>query len=105
MFTLSCELVGRLTILVFSVNLSATIDKSQALEIVYCTHSGAVEGVVGEGKCVSWGGARTKGGVQKSELTKNMLLHSDLLTSLTSSLTQLFFRIGKLLLQGNKVKR
>ena len=41
-FRLSCELVGRLT-----------IAKYQALEIVYCAHSGAVEGVVGEGGSVS----------------------------------------------------
>ena len=41
-FTISCELVRRLTILGFPVNLSATIAKSQALEIVYCAHAGAV---------------------------------------------------------------
>ena len=43
----------------------------KALEIVYCANGAAVEGlddrnghiqkVVGEGKSVSWGGARTKG--------------------------------------------
>ena len=43
-FPLSCELVGRLTILGFPVNLSATIAKSQALEIVYHAHAGDVEG-------------------------------------------------------------
>ena len=52
-----------------------------------------VEGVVGEVKSVSWGGARTKGEVQKRELTNKMFLHSDLLTSLTSSLTPLFLRL------------
>ena len=67
-----------------------TIAKSQALEIVYRAHVGAVEGV-GEAKSVSWGGARTKGEVHKRELTKNMFLHSDLLTSLSSSMTPLFF--------------
>ena len=46
-------------------------------------------------KSVSWGGARTKGEVHKRELTKNMFLHSDLLTSLTSSLTQLFLGLEK----------
>ena len=75
------------------------------LEIVYCTHDGAVEGVVREGESVSWGGARTKGSVQKGELTNKMFLHSDLLTSLTSSLTPLFFTIRKLALQTNKIKR
>ena len=60
-FMLSSELVGRLTILGFPVNLSATIAKSQVLEIVYCTHAGDIEGEVGEGQCVSWGGKRTKG--------------------------------------------
>ena len=42
-FTLSCELVG-----------SLNIAKSLALGIVYYAHSGAVEGVVGEGESVSW---------------------------------------------------
>ena len=47
----------------------------KALEIVYCTNGAAVEGladrnghrqkVVGEGKIVSWGGARTKGKVRE----------------------------------------
>ena len=56
-FTLSCELFGRLTISGFPVNFSATISKSQVLEIVYRTHARAVEGAVGEGKSISWGGA------------------------------------------------
>ena len=38
-----------------------------------------VEGVVGEVKSVSWGGARTKGEVHKRKLTNKMLLHSDML--------------------------
>ena len=33
-----------------------TISKSQVLEIVYHAHGAAVEGVIGEGKCFSWGG-------------------------------------------------
>ena len=49
-----------------------TISKYQALETVYHTYAGSVEGVVGEGKIVSWGGAQTKGEVHKRELTKNM---------------------------------
>ena len=64
-----------------------------------------VEGVVGEVKSVSWGGARTKGEVHKRELTNRMFLHSDLLTSLTSSLTPLFFMIRKLALRTNDIKR
>ena len=67
-FRLFCELTGWLT-----------ISKSQPLEIVYCAHGAAVEGVVGEGESVSWGGARTKGEVRECELTKNMFFHSDLL--------------------------
>ena len=63
-----------------------------------------VEGVVGEVKSVSWGGARTKGEVHNRELTKSMFLHSDFLTSLTSSLTQLFFTIKKLALRTNAIK-
>ena len=54
-FTFSCELVRRLTILGFPVNLSATIAKSQALGIVYRAHAGAVKGAVGEGESVIWG--------------------------------------------------
>ena len=38
-----------------------------------------VEGVLCEGKSVSWGGARTKGEVRGCELTKKTFLHSDLL--------------------------
>ena len=33
-----------------------------------------VERVVGEGKSVSWGGARTKGEVHKREITKKYVL-------------------------------
>ena len=84
-FTLFCELVGL-----------PTISKSQALEIVYRAHAGAVEGVVGEGKSVSWGGARTKGEVHKRKLTNNMFLHSDLLTSLSASLTPLLLQLENL---------
>ena len=61
----------------------------KVLEIVYLENGGAVEGladrnghrqkVVGEGKSVSWGGARTEGKGRECELTKNMFLHSDLL--------------------------
>ena len=60
--------------------------------------------MVGEGGIVSWGGARTKGEVHERKLTKSMFFHSDLLTLLSSSLTQLCFTIGKLALQGNGVK-
>ena len=61
----------------------------KALEIVYLANGAAVEGladrnghrrkVVGEGKSVSWGDARTKGKGRECELTKNMSLQSDLL--------------------------
>ena len=104
-FTLSCELFGRLTILGFPVNFLATIAKFQALEIVYRAHAGAVEGEVGEGKSVIWGGARTKSEVHKRELTNKMFLHSDFLTSLSSSLTPFFFTIRKLALRTNEIKR
>ena len=77
-FRRACELVGWLT-----------IAKYQALEMFYETHARAAKGVIGEGKSVSWGGAQTKG-VNKRELTKKVFLHNDLLTSLSSSLTQLF---------------
>ena len=79
-FRLSCELVGWLTIAIY-----------QALEIFNRAHAGGVEGVLGEGESFSWVGAQNKGGVHKRELTKKMFLHSDVLTSLTSSLTQMFF--------------
>ena len=61
----------------------------KALETIYCANGDAVEGledrnghrrkVVGEGKSVSWGGARTKGKGREFKLTKKMFLHSDLL--------------------------
>ena len=93
-FTLSYELVGW-----------PTIDKYQALDIVYRAHSGDVEGVVGKGKIVSWGVAQTKGEVHKRKLTNKIFLHSDFLTSLSSYLTQLCFTIRKLALRGNGVER
>ena len=61
----------------------------KALEIVYRENGAAVEGladrnghrrkVVGEGKSVRCGGARTKGEGRECELAKKMLFHSDLL--------------------------
>ena len=61
----------------------------KVLEIVYLANGAAVEGladrnghrrkVIGEGKSLSWGGARFKGKGREFELTKNMFLHSDLL--------------------------
>ena len=61
----------------------------KALEIVYLANGASVEGladrnvhrrkVVGEGKSVSWGGARTKGKGRECELAKKKFLHSDLL--------------------------
>ena len=61
----------------------------KALEIVYRKNGATVEvladsnghrrKVVGEGKIVSWEGARTKGKGRERELTKKMFLHSDLL--------------------------
>ena len=75
-------------VLRFPVNLSGDCQISSVENCLLRIRRG-VEGVVGEVKSVSWGGAKTKGEVHKRELTKNMLLHSDLLTSLTSSLTPL----------------
>ena len=61
----------------------------KAMDIVYLENGAAVEGladrnghrrkVVGEGKSVIWGGARTKGKGRECKLTKKMFLHSDLL--------------------------
>ena len=61
----------------------------KALEIVYHANVSAVEGLsdrkyhrrkeLGEGKCVSWGGAPTKCKVRECELTKNIFFHNDLL--------------------------
>ena len=79
-------------VLFFPVNLSGDC---QILSVGNCLPRicRGVEGVVGEVKSVSWGGARTRGEVNKRELTNKMFLHSDLLTSLTSSLTPLFLRL------------
>ena len=91
-------------VLRFPVNLLGDCKISSVRNCIPRTCRG-VEGVVGEVKSVSWGGARTKGEVHKRELTKNMSLRSDLLTSLTSSLTPLFFTIRKLALRTNDIKR
>ena len=58
--------------------------------------------MLGKVKSVSWGGAGTKGEVHKREL---MLLYSDLLTSASSSLTQLIFTIKKLAMRTNGGKK
>ena len=91
-------------VLRFSLNLSGDCRISSVRNFILRTCRG-VEGVVGEVKIFSWGDARTKGEVHKRKLTKNMFLHSDLLTSLTSSLTPLFFMIRKLALRTNDIKR
>ena len=93
------------------------------LEIVYRANGAEVEGladrnrhirkVVGEGKSFSWGGAQTKGRGRECELTNKMFLHNNMLklclkkniTSLSSSLTQLFLTIRKLSLQTNEIKK
>ena len=73
-----------------SVRIIEDVDLAlKALEIVYRVNGAAAEGLadknghrrkeVGEGKSVSWGGARTKGEGPECELTKNMFFHSDLL--------------------------
>ena len=91
-------------VLRFPVNLLGDCKISSVRKCIPRTCRG-VERVVGEVKSVSWGGARTKGEVHNRELTKNMFFHSDLLTSLTSSLTPLFFMIRKLALRTNEIKR
>ena len=62
----------------FTVNLSGDCQISSVENCLLRILSG-VEGVVGEVKSVSWGGARTKGEVHKRELTNKMFLYSDLL--------------------------
>ena len=89
-------------VLRFPVNLSGDCKISSVQNCIPRTCRG-VEGVEGEVKSVSWGGARTKGEVHKREPTKSMFLHSDLLTSLTSSLTPLFFTIRKIALRTNEI--
>ena len=60
--------------------------------------------MIGEGESVSWEGTGIKGQVHKRKLTKKMFLNSSLLTSLTSSLTQLCLTIIKNELPGNGEK-
>ena len=91
-------------VLRFPVNLSGHFKISIVRNFIPHTCRG-VEGVVGEVKSVSWGGARTKGEVHKRKLTKSMFFHSDFLTSLTSYLTPLFFTIKKLALRTNDITR
>ena len=86
----------------FPVNLSGDCQISSFRNCLPRIFRG-VEGVVCEVKSVSWGGARTKDEVHKRELTNKMFLRSDLLTSLTSSLTPMFLQIRKLALQTNEI--
>ena len=81
-----------ISVLRFPVNLSGDCKISSVQNCIPRTCRG-VERVVGRVKSVSWVGAQTKGEVHKRELTKNMFLHSYLLTSLTSSLTPLFLQL------------
>ena len=76
-------------VLRFPVNLPGDCQISSVENLLLRIYQG-IEGVVVEVKSVSWGGARTKGELHKRELTNNMFLHSDLLTSLTSSLKPFF---------------
>ena len=69
-FTLSCELVRRLP------NLKRWKLSTAHMPARICR---GLEGVVGEVKSVSWGGALTKSEVHKRELTNKMFLHSDFL--------------------------
>ena len=73
-----------------SVKIIKDVDLAlKELEIVYPENGAAVEEIadrnghsckeVGEGKRVSWGGARTKGEVYKCKLAKNMFFQSDFL--------------------------
>ena len=73
-----------------SVQIIEDVDLAlKALEIVYLESGASVEGladrnghrrkVEGEGKSVSWGGARTKGKGHECERTNKMFLHSYLL--------------------------
>ena len=95
----------------------------KVLEIVYRANGAAVEGlasrngdrqkVVGEGKSVSWGGARTKGKGREYKLTKKMFLHSDLLNLCLKKKHNIseflpdttVFTIIKLALRTNEIKR
>ena len=90
-------------VLRFPVSLSGDCKISSVKNYIPRTCRG-VEGLVGEVKSVSWGGAQTKGEVKKRKVTKNMFLRSDFLTSLTSSLTPLLITIRKLALRNNEIK-
>ena len=90
-------------VLRFPVKLSGDFQISSVRNCLLGTYQG-VEGVVGEVERVSQGGAQTKGEAHKRKLTNKMFLYSDLLTSLTSSLTPLFLTIRKLVLQTNEIK-
>ena len=79
-------------VLLFPVNLSGDCQISSVVNCLPHICRG-VEGVLGEVKSVSWGGARTKGEVKKRKLTKKMFSHSDFLTSLNSSQTPLFLQL------------
>ena len=73
-FSISCELVGWLTILGFPVNLSGDWLLPNLKRWKLSTAQ-----VLGEEKSVTWGGAQTKGEVHECKLTKNMFFNSDLM--------------------------
>ena len=79
-------------VLRFPVNLSGDCKISSVRNCIPRTCRGE-KGVLGEVKSVSWGGAQTKAEMHKCKLTNKIFLHSDLLTSLTSSLTPLSLQL------------
>ena len=62
-------------------------------ELDYIKSVWGVQGMLGEVKSDKWEGAQTKDDVHKHKLTKTIFLHSDLLTSLSSSLLHKFFYV------------
>ena len=99
--TFSCELVGRLQNLkrsrskLYTAHMPVLSGKKSAMSTNHCarTYFWLVRACAPH----LWF-------VHQRELTKNMFLHSDLLTSLTSSLTPLFFMIRKLAMRTNDIK-
>ena len=108
----------------YSERIIEDVDRAlEALEIVFCGNGASVEGIsdrnghrrkeVGEGKSVSWGGARTKGEGHECELTKKIFFHNDLLhfclkkkRKITEFLPDTtVFMIKKLELRNNEIKR
>ena len=92
-----------ISVLRFPVNLSGDCQISSVGNCLLRTRRGHWRGGRWRGKC-QLGRCTNQRWCAKERTTKDMFLHSDFLTALTSSLIPLFFTIRKLALRANEKK-